>query len=308
MIQPPASLPAIQSPTANLAKAIGLMVLALLLFSILDTATKYLGTSAGVPVEQIIWVRFAVQFLLLLIVVPMAGVLSVRAMFRTRRLAWQLIRSVLMALTTAFNFLALQYLRLDQTITIMFLAPLLVALAAGPLLGEWVGMRRMMAILAGFGGILIVVRPGFTEVHPAFLYSFGAVTAYVAFALVTRHIAADDPPLVTLFFSMFAGVVLGFPFAAAEWEWAFSAPTWGLLLTLGILGGGGHYFFILAYRLAPAGIITPFIYLQIVSMSVLGYIVFGDVPDIWTVIGSAVVVGSGIYLFHREQVVKAAQD
>ncbi len=307
MTQPPVTFPIPPTPlapTGDTAKAIGLMIIAVLLFSCLDASAKYLATRAAVPVTQVIWVRFIVQFVLLMVMVPALGLLSLRAMFRTNKLGWQLLRSVMMALTTAFNFLALQYLRLDQTITIMFLTPLLVALAAGPLLGEWVGVRRLMAILAGFAGILIVVRPGLAAVHPAILLSFAAMAAYVAFALITRHIASFDPPLVTLFFSMFAGVVLGFPFAIADWQWDFGIPVWGLLLTLGILGGTGHYLFILAYRLAPAGIITPFIYLQIVSMSVLGYIVFDDVPDVWTVIGSTVIVASGIYLFYREQVVK----
>lgn len=294
----------LHSPSGDVARAIAMMVLAVTLFSCLDTTAKWLATLGGAPVTQVIWVRFFVQFVLLLVLVPAFGVVSLRGMFRVKRPGWQAARSVLMALTTAFNFLALQYLRLDQTITIMFLAPLMVALAAGPLLGEWVGVRRLLAILAGFGGILIVVRPGFADVPPALLYSFAAMSAYVAFALVTRHIAGDDPPLVTLFFSMFAGVLLGLPFAAAEWQWDLPATTWLLLPITGILGGAGHYLFILAYRLAPAGIITPFIYLQIVSMSALGYAVFGDLPDIWTVVGSCVIVASGIYLFHREQVVR----
>lgn len=307
MTQPPVALPPAPAPSAQVgdaAKAIGLMIVAVLLFSCLDASAKYLATREAVPVAQIIWFRFFVQFILLLVLVPALGLLSLRAMFRTKRLGWQLVRSVMMALTTAFNFLALEYLRLDQTITIMFLTPLLVALAAGPLLGEWVGARRLIAILTGFAGILIVVRPGLAEIHPAIAYSFAAMAAYVAFALITRHIAAFDPPLVTLFFSMFAGVVLGFPFAASEWQWDFSGPVWVLLLALGVIGGAGHYLFILAYRLAPAGIITPFIYLQIVSMSALGYVVFGDVPDVYTAVGSMVIVASGIYLFYREQAVK----
>ncbi len=292
----------------DVARAIALMIVAVTLFSCLDTAAKYLGSRAGVPVEQVIWSRFFVQFVLLLVVVPALGVLSLRQMFSTKRPGWQFVRSLMMALTTAFNFLALQYLRLDQTITIMFLAPLFVALAAGPLLGEWVGWRRMVAIMVGFAGILVVVRPGFAEIHPAIFYSFAAMSAYVAFALVTRHIAADDPPLVTLFFSMFAGVLLGFPLAADVWQWDLPLSHWGLLVSLGLLGGTGHYLFILAYRLAPAGIITPFVYVQILSMTALGYLVFGDVPDVWTLIGSVIIVASGIYLFHREQVVKSSGD
>lgn len=300
----PAEAGPTQAAGDNISLAIILMIVAVTLFSCLDTAAKYLATVGEIPVTQVIWVRFFSQFMLLLILVPAFGVVSLPNMFRVKRLGWQWLRSIMMALTTAFNFLALKYLQLDETVTIMFLSPLFVALAAGPLLGEWVGWRRFVAILVGFSGILLVVRPGFAEVHPALLYSFGAMAALVIFALITRHIAADDPPLVTLFFSLFAGVVLGLPFAAVDWRWDISLPYIGLLLSLGVLGGAGHYLYILSYKMAPASVVTPFIYLQIVSMAALGYIVFGDLPDIWTVLGSAVIIGSGIYLFHREQIVK----
>ncbi|MCH9807186.1 MAG: DMT family transporter [Alphaproteobacteria bacterium] len=305
MTQQQPSLVNAEKSAADLARAIVLMIVAVTLFSGLDTTAKYLSTRLDVPVAQVVWFRFFIQFVLLVVVVPALGILSVRQMFSCKRPGWQALRSVLMALTTAFNFLALQHLRLDQTVTIMFLAPLFVALAAGPLLGEWVGMRRLVAILVGFGGILVVVRPGFAAIHPAILYSFAAMAAYVAFALVTRHIASDDPPLVTLFISMFAGVLLGLPLAAEVWQWDLPVPTWGLLGLLGLLGGAGHYLFILAYRLAPAGIITPFVYVQILSMTALGYLVFEDIPDIWTALGSAIIVASGIYLFHRERIVKS---
>jgi drug/metabolite transporter (DMT)-like permease len=212
-----------------------------------------------------------------------------------------------MATTTVLNFMALQYLRLDQTITIVFLAPLVVALLAGPLLGEWVGWRRMIAVLVGFGGILIAVRPGITGVPPAVLYAFGAMLAYALFMILTRRIAPYDPPLVTLFYSMFVGTLAGAPIAIPAWVWPSDALTWMLLLSLGVLGGGGHYLFILAYRLAPASMIAPFLYLQLLSMVALGWLVFGDVPDVWTLVGSLFVTASGIYLVHREHVVRREQ-
>lgn len=292
---------------ANRLKAIGLMVLALILFSGLDTTAKYLATRTAIPVSEIAWIRFLGQFVLLLTLVPAFGFLTVRQLFTTQRPGGQLLRSVLMASTTVLNFLALQYLRLDQTITIVFLAPLVVALLAGPLLGEWVGWRRLLAILFGFTGILIAVRPGFSEVHPAVLYSFGAMLAYALFMILTRRIAPFDPPLVTLFYSMFVGTLVGAPIAIAQWVWPADWATWLMLLSLGILGGTGHYLFILAYRLAPASMIAPFLYLQLLSMVALGWLVFGDVPDGWTLIGSAFVTASGIYLVHRERVVRGQE-
>ncbi len=282
--------------------AIALMVLAVTLFSALDTAAKYLVKYDGLSVAQVVWSRFIVQFMAIFILVPVLGDLTLPQLFKTTQLRWQLVRSVLMVSTTLFNFLALKYLRLDQTITIVFLAPLVVALLAGPLLGEWVGWRRMAAIGIGFGGILIAVHPSSSGFHPAVIYSFLAMLAYALFMLLTRHIARHDPPMVTLFYSMFAGTFLGAPFAFAQWVAPPDTLAWLLLGSLGIFGGLGHWMFIHAYRLAPASAVAPFLYLQLIFMVSFGYAVFDDLPDAWTMTGAAVVVASGVYLFHRERV------
>jgi drug/metabolite transporter (DMT)-like permease len=292
---------------ADRLKAIGLMVVAVGLFSGLDTAAKFLATRKGLPISEIVWARFIGQFLLLLAFVPLLGVMSAKALFTTSRPKLQIVRSVLMVATTAFNFLALKYLRLDQTITIVFLAPLVVALLAGPLLGEWVGLRRLVAILVGFAGVLIVVRPGLSQVHPAVIYSLLAMLAYALFMLLTRYMATFDPPLVTLFYSMFVGTLFGAPLAIAEWVQPPDALSWLLVGSLGILGGAGHYLFIHAYRLAPASAIAPFLYLQLLTMVAFGFAVFGDLPDLWTLAGSAVIVGSGVYLFHRERATRGLE-
>ena len=278
------------------------MCIAITLFSALDTSAKYLETHAGLPVVQIVWARFAGQFLLMLTIL---GALPVRALIGTRKLKLELVRSLLMVSTTACNFLALQYLRLDQTVTVVFLAPLVVAALAGPLLGEWVGWRRGIAIFVGFLGILIVVRPGFGGLHPAFLLAFGAMLAYALFMLLTRYLAAHDTPLVMLFYSVLLGAFALAPFALWQWVWPATLLQWLLLPALGMLGGTGHYFFIHAYRLAPASSVAPFLYLQLMSMVSFGYAVFGDVPDVWTLVGSAVIIGSGVYLIHRERVTHA---
>jgi drug/metabolite transporter (DMT)-like permease len=287
------------------ARAILLMVVAVTLFAALDTAAKHLIQREGLSVAQTVWSRFIGQFVMLLGLVPLFGVMSARALFTTNRLGLQLVRSVLMVATTLFNFMALEHLRLDQTITVIFLAPLVVAALAGPLLGEWVGWRRALAIFVGFTGVLIVVRPGFAGVHPAIAYSLLAMLAYALFMLLTRYIAGFDPPLVTLFYSMFVGAAGGAPVALANWVEPANALSWLLLGSLGILGGVGHYLFIHAYRLAPASAVAPFLYLQLLSMVAFGFAVFGDLPDLWTLSGSAVIVGSGIYLFHRERVTKS---
>ncbi|MCC7252697.1 DMT family transporter [Hyphomicrobium sp.] len=282
-------------------QAIGLMLMAVVLFSGLDTTAKYLVTREGLGMGQVVWSRFIGQFALLFLLVPAFGVMSTKALFTTSRLGWQLVRSVLMVGTTAFNFLALEYLRLDQTITIVFLAPLVVALLAGPLLGEWVGRRRVAAVMVGFVGVLIAVRPGFGVMHPAVLYAFAAMLAYAFFMLLTRHMARFDPPLVTLFYSMFVGAIGGIPFAIADWQTPSHALAWVLLGALGILGGLGHWLFLHAYRLAPASAIAPFLYMQLLTMVAFGFAVFGDLPDLWTLAGATLIVASGVYLVHRER-------
>ena len=281
--------------------AIGLMCLAVAFFSALDTAAKVLTTRMGIPVIEAVWARFICQFAGLLILVPALGIMALPDMFKTTRLKFQLVRSVLMVATTAFNFLALQTLRLDQTVTIVFLAPLVVALLAGPLLGEWVGWRRFAAIIVGFIGILIAVRPGFASVSPAVGYALSAMLAYALFMLLTRYISGADPPVVTLFYSMFVGTIAGAPFALAHWVSPPDWTGWVLLTSMGLFGCAGHYLFIHAYRLAPASAITPFLYTQILTMAGFGYFVFGDVPDHWTLLGAAIVVSSGVYLLGRER-------
>jgi drug/metabolite transporter (DMT)-like permease len=283
-------------------QAIGFMLAAVTFFSGLDTAAKYLVTYEGIPVTQVVWSRFIGQFVLLLTLVPLFGIMSTKALFTTNRFKLQLVRSLLMVATTACNFIALRHLRLDQTVTIVFLAPLMVALLAGPLLGEWVGWRRFVAILVGFIGIIIAVRPGVGGVHPAVIISFVGMLAYALFMLLTRYLAAFDPPLVTLFYSMFAGTIGAAPLAYTDWVTPKDTLSWVLLGSLGILGGIGHYLFLHAYRLAPASAVAPFLYLQLLTMVTFGFAVFGDLPDMWTLVGASIIVASGVYLVHRERV------
>ena len=290
--------PAPASARANRVKAIGLMCLAVTMFGLLDVTAKYLGTRSHLPTMQIVWVRFVTQFAL---VAAAFGLFTLPARLNTANLPLQLLRSSLLLGATVFNFLALQYLRLDQTTTMFFLTPLTVALLAGPVLGEWVGWRRFLAIIVGFIGIVVAVRPGFTDVHPAFALSLGAMLSYAAFSLITRYMAKIDSAETTLIYSMLAGLVLIAPLAITQWVWPDHWWIWLVMITLGFWGGLGHYFFILSNRLAPASIVAPFVYVALLSNSILGFVVFSDVPDLWTLAGALIVIASGLYLFWREQ-------
>ena len=160
----PIVLPSYQQ--ARPLRAIGLMCIAWVLFACLDTTAKYLGSATDLPAAQVVWMRFLGQFLAM---VAVLGIIAIPRLLQTQKLKTQIARSFLLLGSTTFNFLALKHLRLDQTTTVGFLTPLTVALLAGPMLGEWIGWRRALAILVGFGGILVAIRPGFTEVPPAFL-------------------------------------------------------------------------------------------------------------------------------------------
>ena len=244
-------------------KAILLMCAAVTLFACLDANAKYLGSHFKMPVAEIVWTRFVGQFLLM---VALLGPRAVPGLFKTQKFGLQIVRSFLMAATTVCNFIAVQYLRLDQTISIAFLAPLVVALLAGPLLGEYVGWRRALAIVTGFIGILDRHQAGLCPNASGLRRVVAAMLAYALFMIVTRKLSGFDTPFVTLFYSLLVGVVGGALFAIPQWVWPSNIFECLLLLTLGALGGLGHYLLILAYRLAPASSVSPFLYFQLLSM------------------------------------------
>ncbi len=280
-------------------RGIGLVVIATLFFSLIDASGKYLLSIGQLPATQVVWVRFLGQ---LLAIVAMLGVVSMPRLLKTKRLGLQLVRSTLLLSSTAFNFLALKYLRLDQTATIQFLAPLTVALMSGPLLGEWVGWRRMVAILVGFGGIIVAVRPGAEAFEPAFILAFLCMLSYAFFIVVTRFLSGQDSSETTLFYSLFAGTYFVAPFAIVDWVWPQDKLTLVVMCLIGIFGAIGHYLFIVAYRFAPASTLAPFVYLSLITHAFFGFIIFGHVPDQFTLIGAAIVIGSGLYILHRERV------
>ena len=193
-------------------KAIGLMVLATLCFAALDATGKYLIAEQGVSVIEVSWLRFVGHVVFNAVVL---WPLALKPSLRSAKPTMQIFRSMLMVLTTGLNFVALKYLQLDQNITIFFLTPLIVAALAGPLLNEWVGWHRMLAIVAGFLGVLLVMHPGIGTVHWAMFIALGATLGYAIYNIATRYLAAFDPASVTQTYSPLAGVVLLAPSALA---------------------------------------------------------------------------------------------
>jgi len=279
------------------------MALATLCFAALDSSAKYLVVTEGIPVAEVTWLRFVGHVVFSAVVLwPFA----LEPSLRSKKPVLQVLRSVLMVVTTGFNFIALRYLQLDQTITIFFLTPLLVAALAGPLLHEWAGWHRVLAIIAGFVGVLLVMHPGIGTVHWAMLLALVATFGYALYNLATRYLAAFDPPAVTQTFTPLAGLLILAPLALSSWHWPESLGQWLLLASLGFWGGLGHWLLILAHRIAPAPVLAPFIYLGLIWMSVAGFLVFDQLPTLWTLSGAAIVILSGLYLLARERMAMGA--
>jgi drug/metabolite transporter (DMT)-like permease len=279
---------------------IALMCGALFSFACLDAAAKWLNQSLD-PVLTV-WVRYvgSVVFVSLFV-----NPWTTPGVARTVRPWLQAGRSVLLLGSTALNFVALKYLQLTETVSIMFATPFLVALLAGPLLGERVGPRRLAAIAVGFVGILIITRPGLGGLHPAAFLSLGGAVCYALYSIATRVLAAYDSSATTMFYSGLAGILLVTPLVPFVWSLPGSALVWTMMVVVGAFGALGHWLLILAHARAPAPVLSPFIYTQIVWMIALGFVVFGDLPDRWTLVGAAVVIGSGLYLLYRERVRRA---
>ena len=275
---------------------IGLMCGAVAAFACLDATAKYLGRH--IDIMMVVWARYTFAFLLTLVV---SNPLRRPALMRSARPMLQIVRAAILLGSTVFNFFALRYLRLDQVLAITFSTPIFVAALSGPVLGEWVGWRRWIAIAVGFAGILVVTRPGFGIVHPAAILAILGALTYAFSFLATRLLSRCDGNETTLFYSNFVGAVLMLPMLPFFWETP-SAAHLTLLVMAGALASVGHYMVIAAHRLAPASLLSSFIYSELVWVILLGYLVFGDLPDGWTLTGAGIVIASGIYIFHREGV------
>ena len=253
---------------------------------------------------QIVWARYVSSFAFALLV---ANPFSNPALMITRRPGLQIFRSVLLLGSTLLNFLALRWLQLDQTTSIIFCTPFLVAALSGPILDEWVGWRRWIAISIGFTGVLLVTRPGAGGIHVAALLSFTSAISYAVYIISTRVLSRTDSNLTTLFYSNVVGAVAMTFIIPFVWSTPRNALVAILMALTGILGGFGHYLLIIAHRLAPPAVLAPFMYTQLIWVIALGYLIFADLPNLWTIAGASVVVGSGLYLLHRERQVGNAR-
>jgi drug/metabolite transporter (DMT)-like permease len=277
-------------------RALPVFLLAGLCLTALDTTAKYLVQDHALFL--VVWARYAGQ---MLIVAPFARHRSGRGFWRTRRVALHLLRSTMLLGATACFFAGLRYLPLAEGSAILFLAPILIVALSGPVLGERPTRARWVAAITGFAGVLILLRPGSAVFHPATLLLLGAALFNALYHMLTRRLA-DEDVYTTLFYSALVGAVgltVLLPWGLDPVSLTLHGA--GLLLALGLLAGLGHWFVIAAYALAPASLLTPFTYVQMIWAVAFGYLVFGQLPDGGSALGITVIVGSGVYLAIMER-------
>jgi drug/metabolite transporter (DMT)-like permease len=277
-------------------RAIALMCAATVFFAALDTSAKSL--SGLLPAVEIVWARYVAS--------AIVGIVAVRPLthpnvFRSKRPLLQILRSLLLFGSTTTNFLALRHLQLAETSTINFLTPLFVVLLAGPVLGEWAGKSRMIAVGIGFIGVIVATGPGTNAFQPIVIVAIAGVVCNAGYALTTRLLASIDSSKTTLIWTSFAGVALLTPALPFVWSSPPTLSTWALMGGMGIFASLGHWLLILAHERAPASVLTPFGYTQLLWMIISGLVVFGDRPTGAVLFGAAIVVGCGLYLIWREQ-------
>jgi drug/metabolite transporter (DMT)-like permease len=270
-------------------------------FVTLDSTAKYLMQSY--PVVQVIWARFF--FHLLFVILLMGPQLVSR--IKSHSLLLQGLRSLFMFTTTALFFVGISLLPLTTASTIMFMAPVIVTILSIPLLGEEVGVRRWIGIAIGFAGALVVMRPGTDSLQLSILVVLAAAVTHALYQVFTRKLGTRDSSMTSLFYTGVVGALVTTIVAPFYWQ-PVAAFDWLLFVFAGIAGGIGHLCLIRAFRHAPVSVVAPFSYSSLLWATAFGFVLFGDLPDVWTLSGAALIIGSGLYIFHREQALKRKLD
>lgn len=258
-------------------------------FASLDVLAKHL--SSQVHTLQLVWFRYFFHVALMLLVFgpPMGA-----RLWRTDNPRWQIGRGAILIVCTCLSFAGLSVMPLAEFTAIAFVTPLIVTLLARSFLGEKVSPARWVAVIAGFCGVLIIIRPGGGLFGWAALIPLCLSLVYAVFQILTRKYAGADDPLTTLFFTGLVGALI----ASGPVLWVWQAPTlqqWPLLVALGLCGAGGHLLLILAFQRAPASSLAPISYTQLLFATGLGVVVTHHVPDGWTLVGMGVIAAAGLY-------------
>ena len=291
------------------ARAMLTMIVAMLMLPGMDAIAKWL--SGSISSGQVTWSRFFFQIILML---PL--LLRTSGPWLTPALFLHATRGALIAFATLLFFSGLAYLPLADAIAIFFIEPLLVTLLSALFFGEQIHWRRILAISIGFVGALIIIRPTFAEIGFAVLYPVCAAFCFSFYILLTRKLVRNEDPIRLQFFAgifgclvmsiaLYGGTTSGIDILSATWP---SLNHWGLLAGLGLIATICHLMVVYAYRQASIGLLAPFQYVEIIGATVLGLVIFGEFPDPVTWLGIGIIVGSGMYVFHREAKLAAREE
>ncbi len=291
------------------ARAIGLMIMAMLILPGIDAIAKWLSSS--ISAGQVAWCRFLFQTLFLL-----PFILKARGLWASSSLWLHALRGALLAAATIFFFSGLIYLPLADAIAIFFVEPLMVTILSAIILKETFGWRRLVAIVVGFFGALTIIRPTFADIGWPALYPVFAAGCFSFYILLTRKLVAKEDPIRLQFYAGIFGLIVctAILIGASGSEirsLTMVQPTlseWWLLCALGLIATIGHILVVYAFKHAPVSVLAPFQYVEIIGSTILGLLLFGDFPDGATWIGILIIVGSGSYVFHREAIMNAGED
>ena len=277
--------------------ALGMMT-AMFVFICMDSLAKHLGET--LPPLQVVWARYTGQTLLLvLIFLP-----RLPRLLRTAAPGLQIMRSVLLFSATSLYFNGLTMLPLAEATALMEVGPLLITAMAALILGEQVGPRRWGAVAAGLVGALIIVRPGLGVFQPAALLVLGAATCIAGYQIATRMMGTADGIWTTMLYTTLFGSLVSS--AAMPWVWQTPPPeALPIMAGIGLIGFAGHLCLVWALGQAPASVLAPFNYTQLLWSILIGYVFFAELPDAPTMLGAGVIVGAGLYVWHRERVRRA---
>lgn len=281
--------------TARLVRAgILFIVGAGFLFTILDAGNKFLTETYAIV--QVVWARYAFQW----IVVPaIIGRVSLASAIRTRNLPLQILRSLLLLLASASFVTAIHFVPLADASAVGKVGPLMLTALSIPLLGEHVGARRWAAVVVGFIGALVIIRPGFGTAHWALFLPLLTAFFFALYSIITRLLSRVDPPVTTFLYTGVVGTLVAT--AAVPFFWRTpDLVGWLLMIGTGTIAGLGHLSLIQAYKRAPASVLAPFGYVQLIWATLVGFAVFGDFPDTPTILGALIIMASGIYVIYRE--------
>jgi drug/metabolite transporter (DMT)-like permease len=283
-------------------KAIIFNLLAWVMLPIMDGFAKYL--SADLPVLQITWARYFFT---------VAFTFPIMFFFYRNQLKWsdkpklQIIRGLILLIANICFFYSISVISLAKALTLAFVAPLIVTAFSPMFLGEKVGFRRWSAVVIGFIGSLVVIRPGFVEINLASLAALGTGIMYGFYLIITRKLSTSDNPLLTL---LLTGVVGSFIITCVM-PFVWVKPTinqWSMMAAIGVFASIGHLFLILSLKYADASKLAPFSYFEIITNIIIGYYFFSDFPDKWTFLGLFIIILSGIYISRRENAVKVYKN